>query len=219
MSDVPAWPPASRSRSFVAFLARLDPVRRARIARVFPHRYPQVGQREHRCRQRAAHARQGRRARGPRPRRPEGLRPGERAPESVAAHGGSAGGRSRSRRRSDSRRCSATVTRPGCRWRGGKGVATHLGVVFALSWQAGLIFIATFLVAALPTGFSSLGSLGATAVSAARPLAVRGSGRRSGTAWPPPRSSSGGIAKISRACARAQRTGCESASPGAPPGA
>jgi glycerol-3-phosphate acyltransferase PlsY len=55
---------------------------------------------------------------------------------------------------------------PWLQWRGGKGVATHLGVVFALSWQAGLIFIATFLVAALPTGFSSLGSLGATAVSA-----------------------------------------------------
>ena len=52
-------------------------------------------------------------------------------------------------------------------WRGGKGVATHLGVVFALSWQSGLAFIVAFAIAALPTGYSSLGSLTATVVAAA----------------------------------------------------
>lgn len=50
-------------------------------------------------------------------------------------------------------------------FRGGKGVATHLGVTFALSWQSGLIFIAAWLLAAVPTGYSSLGSLVATAVT------------------------------------------------------
>jgi glycerol-3-phosphate acyltransferase PlsY len=54
---------------------------------------------------------------------------------------------------------------PWLRFRGGKGVATHLGVTFALSWQSGLVFIAAWLLAAIPTGFSSLGSLVATAMT------------------------------------------------------
>ncbi len=48
---------------------------------------------------------------------------------------------------------------PWLRWRGGKGVATHLGVSFALAWPAGLIFIGAWLASALPTGYSSVGSL------------------------------------------------------------
>jgi glycerol-3-phosphate acyltransferase PlsY len=55
---------------------------------------------------------------------------------------------------------------PWLNWRGGKGVATHLGVTFALSWQSGLIFIAAWLAAALPSGYSSLGSLVATTAAA-----------------------------------------------------
>lgn len=54
---------------------------------------------------------------------------------------------------------------PWLRFHGGKGVATHLGVTFALSWVGGLLFIASWLVAAVPTGYSSLGSLVATAVT------------------------------------------------------
>jgi len=51
-------------------------------------------------------------------------------------------------------------------WRGGKGVATHLGVVFALSWESGLAFMAAFIIATAPTGYSSVGSLTATVVAA-----------------------------------------------------
>lgn len=49
--------------------------------------------------------------------------------------------------------------------RGGKGVATHLGALLALSPLAGLAFAATWLAAALPTGYSSVGSLVGTLVS------------------------------------------------------
>lgn len=54
---------------------------------------------------------------------------------------------------------------PWLRFRGGKGVATHLGVTFALSLVSGLLFSAAWLLAAVPTGYSSLGSLVATALT------------------------------------------------------
>jgi glycerol-3-phosphate acyltransferase PlsY len=54
---------------------------------------------------------------------------------------------------------------PWLRFRGGKGVATFLGATFALSWESGLAFVATWLVLVLPTGYSSLGSLAATLVA------------------------------------------------------
>jgi glycerol-3-phosphate acyltransferase PlsY len=44
-------------------------------------------------------------------------------------------------------------------WRGGKGVATLLGALFALSPYAGLGFVAIWLAAVVPTRYSSLGSL------------------------------------------------------------
>lgn len=44
-------------------------------------------------------------------------------------------------------------------FKGGKGVATELGVLFALSWQAGLIFMAIWALAVWATGFASVGSL------------------------------------------------------------
>ena len=48
---------------------------------------------------------------------------------------------------------------PWMRWRGGKGVATNLGVTFALWPPAGIIFIVIWLGLALAFGYSSLGSL------------------------------------------------------------
>ncbi|MFO1102198.1 MAG: glycerol-3-phosphate 1-O-acyltransferase PlsY [Methylocystis sp.] len=54
-------------------------------------------------------------------------------------------------------------------FRGGKGVATFLGVLFGLSWPTALIFCAVWLTAAALTRYSSLGALTA---SAAAPLAL-----------------------------------------------
>jgi len=48
---------------------------------------------------------------------------------------------------------------PWMRFRGGKGVATELGVLFGLSWQAALIFIGVWILAVVATGFASVGSL------------------------------------------------------------
>ncbi|HEY1727163.1 MAG TPA: glycerol-3-phosphate 1-O-acyltransferase PlsY [Candidatus Baltobacteraceae bacterium] len=48
---------------------------------------------------------------------------------------------------------------PWMRFRGGKGVAAELGVLFGLSWQAALIFIGVWIVAVLATGYASVGSL------------------------------------------------------------
>ena len=47
-------------------------------------------------------------------------------------------------------------------FKGGKGVATALGVYLGLNWQAGLVFIATWLIVALITRISSLSALIAT---------------------------------------------------------
>jgi glycerol-3-phosphate acyltransferase PlsY len=44
-------------------------------------------------------------------------------------------------------------------FRGGKGVATYIGVTLALNWIVGLIFLATWLVIALARRFSSLAAL------------------------------------------------------------
>jgi acyl phosphate:glycerol-3-phosphate acyltransferase len=54
------------------------------------------------------------------------------------------------------------VYSPWLHWRGGKGVATHLGVLAALAWPAALAFGAVWLAAVLLTGFSSVGSLAGT---------------------------------------------------------
>jgi acyl phosphate:glycerol-3-phosphate acyltransferase len=48
---------------------------------------------------------------------------------------------------------------PWMQFKGGKGVATELGVLFALSWQAALIFIGIWGLAVWVTGFASVGSL------------------------------------------------------------
>ena len=57
------------------------------------------------------------------------------------------------------------------RFKGGKGVATYLGVLFALAWKLALIFIVVWLVLAALFKFSSVSSLGG---SLAMPLAALG---------------------------------------------
>ncbi len=52
-------------------------------------------------------------------------------------------------------------------FKGGKGVATFLGILIALSWQVGLAACATWLVAALATRTSSVAALAAAASASA----------------------------------------------------
>jgi glycerol-3-phosphate acyltransferase PlsY len=51
-------------------------------------------------------------------------------------------------------------------FKGGKGVATWLGVVTTLAWPLALVFVGVWLILVLPTRWASLGSLSATVVSA-----------------------------------------------------
>ncbi|HRO13382.1 glycerol-3-phosphate 1-O-acyltransferase PlsY [Amaricoccus sp.] len=50
-------------------------------------------------------------------------------------------------------------------FRGGKGVATFLGIMLALAWPAGLAACATWLAVAAATRFSSLAALAAAALA------------------------------------------------------
>ncbi|WP_118133856.1 glycerol-3-phosphate 1-O-acyltransferase PlsY [Oceanicella sp. SM1341] len=50
-------------------------------------------------------------------------------------------------------------------FRGGKGVATYLGILFALSWPAALLACATWLAVAFALRYSSLSALVAAALS------------------------------------------------------
>ncbi|MEO6835558.1 MAG: glycerol-3-phosphate 1-O-acyltransferase PlsY [Candidatus Tumulicola sp.] len=53
-------------------------------------------------------------------------------------------------------------------WKGGKGVATSFGAIFGLSWQAGLVAVGGWILGALLTQYSSVGSmLGSVVASAA----------------------------------------------------
>jgi glycerol-3-phosphate acyltransferase PlsY len=51
------------------------------------------------------------------------------------------------------------------RFKGGKGVATFLGVLFGLAWPVGLLAAVTWLGAALSTRFSSVGAIAAAALA------------------------------------------------------
>jgi glycerol-3-phosphate acyltransferase PlsY len=51
------------------------------------------------------------------------------------------------------------------KFKGGKGVATYIGVLLGLAWQATLIFCAVWLVVAIATRYSSLAALVASAVT------------------------------------------------------
>ena len=61
------------------------------------------------------------------------------------------------------------------RFKGGKGVATYIGVLFGLAWPIGLLFCLVWLATAALTRYSSLAALVA---SAATPIALWVSG------WP-----------------------------------
>jgi acyl phosphate:glycerol-3-phosphate acyltransferase len=58
---------------------------------------------------------------------------------------------------------------PWLRFKGGKGVATSFGAIFGLSWQAGLVTVAAWLLGAAATHYSSVGSMLASLVA---PLAL-----------------------------------------------
>ncbi len=51
--------------------------------------------------------------------------------------------------------------------KGGKGVATHFGALFALWWPAGFAFALVWLAVVLASGFASLGSMLASIAMAA----------------------------------------------------
>jgi glycerol-3-phosphate acyltransferase PlsY len=51
------------------------------------------------------------------------------------------------------------------RFRGGKGVATYIGVLLGLAWQIGLAFCVIWLVVAAVTRYSSLSALTAAAAA------------------------------------------------------
>ena len=54
---------------------------------------------------------------------------------------------------------------PWLKFKGGKGVATSLGAIFAISWPAGLVCVAAYLVAVAITRYSSVGSMTAHVVA------------------------------------------------------
>jgi acyl phosphate:glycerol-3-phosphate acyltransferase len=58
------------------------------------------------------------------------------------------------------------------KFKGGKGVATGLGVTFGWSWMLGLVFSAVWLLVVFATRISSLGALTAIAVMAAAAATV-----------------------------------------------
>lgn len=58
-------------------------------------------------------------------------------------------------------------------FRGGKGVATYIGVLLGLYWPAAIVFCAVWLIVAVATRYSSLAALMASAASVAM-LAVTG---------------------------------------------
>lgn len=57
------------------------------------------------------------------------------------------------------------VYSPWLGWRGGKGVATSVGVIMALSWVAGAVCIGAWVAGMLLTGYSSVGSLAANSLA------------------------------------------------------
>src|ERR1700686_1779331 len=54
---------------------------------------------------------------------------------------------------------------PWLRFRGGKGVATFLGMILAQSWIVGLAFVVIWLAIVIPTRFASLGSIVASVLT------------------------------------------------------
>jgi glycerol-3-phosphate acyltransferase PlsY len=54
---------------------------------------------------------------------------------------------------------------PWLRFRGGKGVATSFGAIFALSWKAGLVAVGGWIAGAALTQYSSVGSMFGSALA------------------------------------------------------
>ena len=50
-------------------------------------------------------------------------------------------------------------------FKGGKGVATYIGILFGLTWQAGLLFVVIWILVALALRYSSLSALTACLVT------------------------------------------------------
>jgi acyl phosphate:glycerol-3-phosphate acyltransferase len=61
---------------------------------------------------------------------------------------------------------------PWLHWKGGKGVATAFGAVFALSWPAGLVMVVAWVLGAL--GLTRYSSVGSMAAAIASPFALYG---------------------------------------------
>ncbi|WP_116654160.1 glycerol-3-phosphate 1-O-acyltransferase PlsY [Pelagibacterium sediminicola] len=61
-------------------------------------------------------------------------------------------------------------------FRGGKGVATYIGILLALDWRIGLIFCAVWLVIAFAQRYSSLAALTAAATAPMFAFAFSGTG-------------------------------------------
>ncbi len=73
--------------------------------------------------------------------------------------------------------CAAVVGHvfsPWLGWRGGKGVATSMGVIIALSWVAGLICAGVWVLGVVATGYSSVGSIAANSIAPFALLFVTG---------------------------------------------
>lgn len=62
------------------------------------------------------------------------------------------------------------------RFKGGKGVATYIGVLLALNWMVGLIFCAVWLIIAFARRYSSLAAITAAATSPIFAYVVPGTG-------------------------------------------
>jgi glycerol-3-phosphate acyltransferase PlsY len=58
------------------------------------------------------------------------------------------------------------------RFKGGKGVATYIGVLFALSWPLGILFLLVWLIIAASFRISSLSALAATVIVTATSFAA-----------------------------------------------
>src|SRR6185295_17898873 len=58
------------------------------------------------------------------------------------------------------------------RFKGGKGVATYIGVLFGLFWPLGVLFILIWLIIAFGSRISSLAALAATAITVATGFAI-----------------------------------------------
>ena len=67
--------------------------------------------------------------------------------------------------RGDLRLSWAIASRSGCGFKGGKGVATFIGVLLALAWPVGVIFCVVWLVIAFAQKYSSLAALTAAVTS------------------------------------------------------